>query len=126
MAFIFQKKLDELLEKYLDPRKDNFLELRQKQFFEKCPFTFGIISDNKDPDCLGRVRVYLPLIGPGAVSNWWHILGTDRKDKNGWWALPDLGTQVIIGFPYKNLSSSTILILLLELEIEVSFLFTFV
>jgi uncharacterized Zn-binding protein involved in type VI secretion len=63
---------------------------------------FGIISDNKDPLCLGRVRVFCDTIAPGSVTPWIPIIRPYAAKDNGFWYLPDIGTQVILGFIGNN------------------------
>jgi len=43
--------------------------------------------------------VQLPLLGENVVSPWYQILNPWAGEESGLWALPDIGTQVIVAFP---------------------------
>lgn len=55
---------------------------------------FGIVTDNADPDGLGRVKVGLYHLGPEIVTNWIHILTPSL----GVFFLPEIGDQVVVAF----------------------------
>lgn len=61
---------------------------------------FGIVSQNQDPEGLGRVRVRLPwLDGNDVDESTWATLAAPMEGKAyGWYALPDVGDQVAIAF----------------------------
>ena len=109
LSYRLQEKKEELLKKYPDPRKNNSHELRSAEYHQSCPPTIGIIADNRDPEFLGRVRVYLPLVSPGCMSPWYQIAGQNKKNKSGWWVLPDIGTQVVVCFPCKSRTHGVVL-----------------
>ena len=105
-----EKEIEKLLQKYPDPRDPaGVYNFREKKYRESCPPTYGIVVDNKDPDCLGRLKLMLPLVGPNAVTPWYQVAGHNRKNKAGFWVLPDIGTQVIVCFPYGNRSQGIVL-----------------
>lgn len=99
MNYRLTQKLKELLQKYPDPRKDNYLEIMQKRIREIPPFVYGIVVDNKDPECLGRIRLQMDMLCPGCVSPWYHMSNMWTGNEQGFWTLPDLGTQMLISFP---------------------------
>ena len=99
MNYRLTQKLKELLEKYPDPRKDNYLEIMQNKIREIPPFVYGIVVDNKDPECLGRIRLQMDMLCPGCVSPWYHMSNMWTGNEQGFWTLPDLGTQMLISFP---------------------------
>ena len=84
------------MEKYPDPRKgwQGLQEFKLKQLAQLCPARLGVVADNKDPECKGRIRVQCDMIGPGAVTPWVQIV---HKHK-GIWRLPDIGVQTVVGF----------------------------
>ena len=92
----FEGELRRLLEKYPDPRKgwQGLQEFKLKQLARLCPARLGVVADNKDPECKGRIRVQCDMIGPGAVTPWVQIV---HKHK-GIWRLPDIGVQTVVGF----------------------------
>lgn len=89
----------ELLKIYPDPSDRNLNEYYHTQFRNGNPFIHAIVADNKDPECLGRIRVQMDSVAPGCVSPWYHMSGQWKSSKNGLWQLPELGTQVIVCFP---------------------------
>ena len=104
------KELSELLEKYPDPRENNGRsKFETRLYHTENPPTYGIVSDNRDPDYLGRVRVQLPLLGENVVSPWYQILNPWAGEESGLWALPDIGTQVIVAFPGGNTEHGIVL-----------------
>ena len=59
-----------------------------------CAARLGVVADNKDPECKGRIRIQCDMISPGSVTPWVHIA---HKHK-GVWRLPDIGVQAVVGF----------------------------
>jgi uncharacterized protein involved in type VI secretion and phage assembly len=64
----------------------------------------AIVTDIVDPDRLGRIRVRFPWLGeddgdggPG-VQAWATLLTPYADDDQGLLALPEVGTQVVVGF----------------------------
>jgi len=90
------KELQRLLEKYPDPRKgwQGIQEFKLKQLSKVSPARLGVVADNKDPECKGRIRVRCDMISPGAVTPWIHVV---HKHK-GIWRLPDIGVQAVVAF----------------------------
>ena len=99
-----------LLKRHPDPRKPaGVSEYQRNQFIKSCPPVWGIVADNKDPECLGRLRVQLPLVGGSTVSPWYQPLNIWAGDGQGIWSLPDIGTQVLVCFPYGSRSQGIVL-----------------
>ena len=99
-----------LLKRHPDPRKPaGVSEYQRNQFIKSCPPVWGIVADNKDPECLGRLRVQLPLVGGGTVSPWYQPLNIWAGDGHGIWSLPDIGTQVLVCFHYGSRSQGIVL-----------------
>ncbi len=96
-----REEMEALLKKYPDPRKGvaGLLEFQKKQYDASCPPRLGTVVENKDPDCLGRVRVACDMIAPGAITPWIPLVNSWAMDGQGWWQIPDIGTQVLLVFP---------------------------
>lgn len=68
------------------------------------PRWFGLypaqVKDLVDPDGLGRIRVGFPMFGPagGDVSAWATLLSPYADDDQGFQVLPEVGSQVVVGF----------------------------
>ena len=55
-----------------------------------CAARLGVVADNKDPECKGRIRIQCDMISPGSVTPWVHIA---HKHK-GVWRLPDIDNML--------------------------------
>jgi uncharacterized protein involved in type VI secretion and phage assembly len=55
---------------------------------------YGIITDNADPDGIGRVRVGLYNLGKDIQTHWIHIVTPGM----GIFVLPEVGDQVVVAF----------------------------
>ncbi|MBN1336091.1 MAG: phage tail protein [Deltaproteobacteria bacterium] len=65
----------------------------------------GIVTDNKDPENLGRIKVEYPVDSDPPVESCWArtirpMAGKDR----GMVVLPEIGTEVLVGFAYQTLT----------------------
>lgn len=60
----------------------------------------AIVTDIVDPDRLGRVQVRYPWLGDAEtdVRAWATLLTPYADDNQGFLALPEVGTQVVVGF----------------------------
>jgi phage baseplate assembly protein gpV len=98
------REINGLLEKYPDPRKgaEGRIDFIKRKETEAGLPRFGTVVDNKDPQCLGRVRVACDTIAPGAVTPWIQIIAPGATKETGWWQLPDIGTQVLMAFVGKG------------------------
>lgn len=62
----------------------------------------GIVTNNNDPDGLGRVRVRYPALGEAFESAWARIATTSAGDKRGLLMLPVVGEEVLVGFEHQD------------------------
>lgn len=104
-----RKKLETYKETQEDTHGNGMYSHRQKAFQEDNPFMPGIVTDNRDPECLGRVRVQLDMLSPGYVSPWCQMSGRWTGGGHGFWTLPDIGTQVLVAFPDGDKSRGIVL-----------------
>lgn len=58
----------------------------------------GIVTNNGDPDGLGRVRVRFPWLSADHESNWARIVAPMAGDDRGFYALPRPGDEVLVAF----------------------------
>ena len=106
-----EKKIEELTEKYGEPGKGaegRYLHER-KALHECCPPVLGVVTDNRDPEGLGRVRVSTDMSVPGSESPWLCIVGQWKKKGSGWWVLPEIGTQALVVYTAKDRSRGYVL-----------------
>lgn len=59
---------------------------------------FGVVTNNVDPEKLGRVRVRLDLHSPDQDSFWARIATVMAGPEQGTYFLPDIGAEVLVGF----------------------------
>ncbi|MBQ8680600.1 MAG: hypothetical protein IJ530_12700 [Treponema sp.] len=104
-------KIRELLQKEADPRegeggKRDFARLR---YLMTCPPVAGVVTDNRDPECLGRVRISYAHGAAGSVSPWLPVIGQGKGKGRGLWSLPEIGTQALAVFTATDRSEGYIL-----------------
>ena len=59
----------------------------------------AVVVDNKDPDGLNRVQVEFPQIDDKAPKSSWCRVASPMAGKDrGWVMLPEVGSEVVIGF----------------------------
>jgi type VI secretion system secreted protein VgrG len=57
----------------------------------------GLVVDNNDPDALGRIRVKFPWC-PDGMTWWVRLVSPDAGNQRGWFALPEVNDEVLVGF----------------------------
>ena len=62
----------------------------------------GVVTNNQDPDDMGRVRVHYPALGPGVEGAWARVLTPSAGSARGILMLPVVGEEVLIGFEHDN------------------------
>jgi len=97
MSFTLDRILDEFRRDYYDPR-DPFARMEYEENQRKVNFSFGIVTDNQDPDNRGRIKVHLPMIVQGYISKWIWVFRPYGGANKGVWCLPDINDQVMIAF----------------------------
>lgn len=63
----------------------------------------AIVTDNQDPEQLGRIRVRYPsLPGDGAddASRWIPVMSVGAGHRRGWFFLPDVNDEVLVMFEH--------------------------
>lgn len=60
----------------------------------------GIVTNNEDPEKLGRVRVRFPWLSEDNESNWARIATLRAKANVGTWFLPDVDDEVLVAFEH--------------------------
>jgi uncharacterized protein involved in type VI secretion and phage assembly len=60
----------------------------------------GLVTNNSDPDNMGRVRVQYPSLGPDAEGAWAPIASVSAGNARGMMMLPVVGEAVLVGFEH--------------------------
>ena len=81
----------------------------RKTAFQACHPVLAAVVDNRDPECLGRIRVSQEMFAPGSVSVWLPIVGHWKKKESGWWALPEIGVQALVIYTLSDRSEGYVL-----------------
>ncbi|MGH9244057.1 MAG: phage baseplate assembly protein V [Acidimicrobiales bacterium] len=63
-------------------------------------FVCGVITNNTDPDSLGRVKVTLPWLAPTFETDWARVVQFGLGKRSGAVFLPEVGDEVLVGFEY--------------------------
>ena len=105
------RKLTKLLESEPDSREGagGRREFNRTKLLMRCPPTVGVVTDNRDPDCLGRIRLSYDTVVPGSVSPWLPVIGQGRGKGKGMWTLPEIGTQALAVFTAEDRSRGYVL-----------------
>jgi uncharacterized protein involved in type VI secretion and phage assembly len=60
----------------------------------------GIVTNNQDPDALGRVRVRFPWLDDGAESFWARVVSPMAGNARGLYFLPEVEDEVLVAFQH--------------------------
>lgn len=63
----------------------------------------GLVTDNKDPDKLGRVKVKLAVLSDRETTHWCPILMPGAGTNRGWFFLPEIDDEVLCLFEHGDL-----------------------
>ncbi len=62
----------------------------------------GIVTNNNDPDRLGRVRVKYPALSDDTEGWWARVTGPNAGNARGLMMMPQVGDEVVIGFEHDD------------------------
>ncbi len=63
----------------------------------------GIVTDNKDPEGWGRVKVKFPTLTEEHTSNWARVVGTGAANLRGFYCLPEVNDEVLVAFEHGDI-----------------------
>jgi uncharacterized protein involved in type VI secretion and phage assembly len=63
----------------------------------------GIITDNKDPLKLGRVKLKFPVISMDDVTDWTPIIMQGAGKNRGWFFIPEIDDEVLVVFEHGDI-----------------------
>ncbi|MEM7062115.1 MAG: VgrG-related protein [Cyanobacteria bacterium P01_B01_bin.77] len=69
----------------------------------------GIVTDNEDPDDLGRVKVKFPTLTEDHNSNWARVVSMGAGDSRGYDCLPEINDEVLVAFEHGDIHRPYIL-----------------
>lgn len=62
----------------------------------------GLVTNNKDPDGLGRVKVSLPWMADQVESDWARVVAPMAGASRGIYFLPEVNDEVLVAFEHGN------------------------
>lgn len=63
----------------------------------------GIVTDNKDPNKWGRVKVKFPTLTEDHASYWARVVGTGAGPNRGFDCLPEINDEVLVAFEHGDI-----------------------
>jgi uncharacterized protein involved in type VI secretion and phage assembly len=69
----------------------------------------GIVTNNKDPDGLGRVKVKFPWLSEEDESNWARVSIPGGAAGGGFMSLPEINDEVLVGFQQGDINTPFVL-----------------
>lgn len=64
----------------------------------------GIVTNNQDPDKMGRVKVKIPRLSADDESNWARIVSIMGGKEMGAFFLPEVDDEVLVAFEYGDIN----------------------
>jgi len=69
----------------------------------------GIVTNNTDPDKLGRAKVKYPSLTDTEESDWARVVSTGAGSSRGLQVIPDVGDEVLVGFEHGDVTRPLVL-----------------
>ncbi len=69
----------------------------------------GVVTNNQDPDGLGRVKVRFPWLSEDHESHWARIAAPMAGDGRGFYTLPEVDDEVLVAFDHGRVDHPFIL-----------------
>jgi phage protein D/phage baseplate assembly protein gpV len=63
----------------------------------------GLVTNNKDPEGLGRVKVKFPTLTMKDESYWARVVGLGASNQRGFYCLPEINDEVLVGFEHGDI-----------------------
>jgi uncharacterized protein involved in type VI secretion and phage assembly len=60
----------------------------------------GVVTNNQDPEGMGRVKVSFPWLSADHESNWARVVTPMAGNERGWYTLPEVGDEVLLAFEH--------------------------
>jgi uncharacterized protein involved in type VI secretion and phage assembly len=63
----------------------------------------ALVTDNKDPDKLGRVKVKIPILSDSDTTDWTPIVMFGASKNRGWFFIPEIDDEVLVMFEHGDM-----------------------
>jgi uncharacterized protein involved in type VI secretion and phage assembly len=67
-----------------------------------CPVQNAVVTDNNDPDKLGRVKVHFDWQEEGQNTPWIRMVNPHSGSSRGFYFVPEIGDEVVVGFEHNH------------------------
>src|SRR5262252_5813625 len=64
----------------------------------------GVVTDNKDPLRLGRVKIKFPVLSEQDTSDWAPVVMLGAGKNRGWFFIPEVDDEVLVMFEHGDLN----------------------
>jgi phage protein D/phage baseplate assembly protein gpV len=85
------------------------LDAVQPELEERESICVGIVTNNNDPDGLGRVKVKFPWLGDDVESTWARIASPMAGQDRGFFYLPEVNDEVLVAFEHGDVNHAYVL-----------------
>ena len=75
----------------------------QKRLLPSQTLLVGIVTDNKDPEGWGRVKVQFPTLTKKHTSDWARVVALGAGISRGFDCLPEVNDEVLVGFEHGDI-----------------------
>jgi uncharacterized protein involved in type VI secretion and phage assembly len=69
----------------------------------------GVVTDNKDPDKLGRVKVKIPILSDQDSTHWIPIIMQGAGKNRGWFFIPEKDDELLLLFEHGDLNKPIVM-----------------
>lgn len=69
----------------------------------------GVVTDNKDPDKLMRVKVKIPSLSAQDTTWWIPVVSYGAGKERGWFFLPEVNDEVLVAFEHGDMNRPIVL-----------------
>lgn len=88
---------------------NTLLDLLQREEEGRSWVCVGVVTNNDDPDGMGRVKVKLPWLGDDVESTWARVAAPMAGPDRGFYFLPEVNDEVLVAFEHGDVHRAYVL-----------------
>lgn len=69
----------------------------------------AVVTDNKDPDKLGRIKIKIPILSDQDATWWAQLMMIGAGKNRGWFFLPEVDDEVLVMFEHGDMERPVII-----------------